>query len=341
MDDENFLVRKLEEQNLADWAWRRGQYSAPTTSPTKGKLEGGIRLLFAQPKTTFRQNVPDGLITGQVLDALDLPDCTFASFQLPSGVCSLHTYPESSHVDDCKKLGLIFRTPQKSECSTGGLSISHDFSTGITTALVLGYSFSIDELVVAPKPVFEAFLQQIRENWTLWNHALLLPSLFLVLHTLRVRSYIYDTLSSRVIYLESCIGITKAGRSGQIRYDAPEEAKNEDQEKLFIEDEKGDQHMQRDRAKKLTATINDLSTSILFARRSPQWDMECADFLLKLLDDNQRLQTYQSVSAQHFRQTLDYVKSYSAALSEATETSQARLQLQLNIVCSETTFCPS
>lgn len=251
---------------------------------------------------------------------------------MSSGVFSLHTVPEGSTIDTCARLGLVFRTPQKSECSTGGISVCHDFSTGVTTALIVGYSFSLEEFKSTPPETLKTFLRQLRENWVLWSHPLLLPSTFLILHTLQVRLHIYKSLSHKVMSLERCIGVTKAGRPVEIQQDASEDHDADYNDTLFGQDENGEQYMQRDIAKKLTASINDLSTSILFTKRSPKWDMECSRFLTGLMTKSKRLQAHGSIPGQQFEQTLEYVYSYSEALAEATETFQARLRLQLNIV---------
>lgn len=149
--DAKLKICGVKETDIADWIWQKGAYSAAnSTSTPNRKLEGGFRILFAQPMTTFREAIPDGLTANPVLDALSLPQCSFASFQMSSGVFSLHTTPEGSTIDTCTKLGLVFRTPQKAECSTGGISLCHDISTGITTALILGYSFTLERFVQHP-----------------------------------------------------------------------------------------------------------------------------------------------------------------------------------------------
>lgn len=132
--------------------------------------------------------------------------------------------------------------------------------------------------------------------------------------------------------LESCIGVTRAGRPENPQFAAPQDRDEKHNEALFFEKEGEEQHMDRNVAKKLTASINDLSTSILFTKRSPKWDMDCSKFLLGLMTESKRLKDYAGIPGQQFEQTLQYVHSYSEALAEATETFQARLRLQLNIV---------
>lgn len=290
-----------------------------------------MRILFAQPKSTFREAIPHGLTANPVLEALGLPQCSFASFQLSSGVFSLHTIPEGSTIDKCTKLRFVFRTPQKAECSTGGISLCHDVATGMTTALALGYSFSLEDPKTTTWEALEPISRQLRMNWALWTHPLLLPSTFLNLHTIRVKRYIYDTLNHDVMSLERCIGVTKAGRPDDAQFGAKGYQNGMPQGELFKND-RGEQRMQRNIAKELTTLLNDLSTSILFTKRSPKWDMDCSMFLIRLLGESKRLQNHGSIPGQQFEQTLEYVHIYSEALAEATETFQARLRLQLNIV---------
>lgn len=156
---------------------------------------------------------------------------------------------------------------------------------------------------------------------------MLLPCTFLANHVQRVRSYVLGLLSDTVVQLESNIGVTKAGRSQKGRLQRQLAKPPEDEPKLFI-----DGQMQREHARLLVGSINDISTWIIFAKRSPQWDIESVDFLLGLLGGSARLRRYREVEGAVFRETLDYLRNYSEACLEITQTSEARMQLQLDIV---------
>lgn len=130
-----------------------------------------------------------------------------------------------------------------------------------------------------------------------------------------------DFLSSEVVEIEASIGVTKAGRSQKLYL-----GRTKEEPKLFVNGQ-----MDRDRARKLMEMLNDVSTWCIFTKRSPQWNIECMDLLLQLLD-TQRLQRYREIEGGIFRETLDYLKNYSLSCLEVTQTSEARMQLQLNIV---------
>ncbi|KAK9777964.1 hypothetical protein SCAR479_05290 [Seiridium cardinale] len=320
-------AKTLENYEVQDWVWRQGPFARVSSHKNGSKFEGGLRILFAQSALKHRQAVPGALISSQVLEALQLPASTFASFQQPSGVFSCHTIPEGTSIDECKRLGLVFRTPQKRECTIGGFALAHDFETGITTALSLGNHFQLHEYkskqgTPSPPPAMEEFLAQLRDSENLWSHTLLLPCLFLVVHVQRVRTYIMEDLSRQIVLVENRVGITQTSRSQKHCY-----AEQGFGNSLFV----GEQ-LQREQAKALTREINNLSTWIIFTKRSPQWDIDCIKFLLQLLNGNQRFLAYRDIPAQTFRETLDYVQNYSEAGLEVTQSSEARMHLQLNIL---------
>lgn len=253
--------------------------------------------------------------------------------------------------------GLVFRTPHR-ECAIGGYALSHDFDTSITTALVLGNCFDLDDYgntqtgSLELPPSLKEFVDQVQDNQNLWSHPLLLPCLLLITHARMVRSFIISQISMRITSLEQMIGVTREDRpfgyttysgalhdGGQYYFSREESSSFHDRGRhhiissdratgqLFV-----DGQLQRDQAKVLTQSINTITTWIILAKRSPQWDMECVKFLRRVLDGSSRLANYSDIPAQVFRETLDYVESYSEVCLEVTQTSEARMQLHLNIV---------
>lgn len=200
-------------------------------------------------------------------------------------------------------------------------------------------------------PTFKEFVDQVQDNQNLWSHPLLLPCLLLITHARMVRSFIISQISMRITSLEQMIGVTREDRpfeyttySGALHdggqyYFSREESFSHDRGRhhiissdratgqLFV-----DGQLQRDQAKVLTQSINTITTWIILAKRSPQWDMECVKFLRRVLDGSSRLANYSDIPAQVFRETLDYVESYSEVCLEVTQTSETRMQLHLNIV---------
>jgi hypothetical protein len=70
---------------------------------------------------------------------------------------------------ESNKTGLLFRTPQKWECSIGMFAVSHAFDTCITTALSLGYAFDLDKFETEPPLRFASFVDQIKESQTFYS----------------------------------------------------------------------------------------------------------------------------------------------------------------------------
>ncbi|KAK6082240.1 hypothetical protein SCUP515_02532 [Seiridium cupressi] len=175
-----------------------------------------------------------------------------------------------------------------------------------------------------PKPPtsYGGIPAQLRDSENLWSHALLLPCLFLVVHVQRVRTYIMEDLSDQIVLVENRVGVTQIRRA-QKHFYAGKDFGNS----LFVCEQ-----LQREQAKALTRKINNLSTWLIFTKRSPQWDINCIKFLLQLLNGNQRFLAYRDIPAQTFRETLDYVQNYSEAGLEVTQSSEARMHLQLNIL---------
>ncbi|PSS03342.1 hypothetical protein BD289DRAFT_191491 [Coniella lustricola] len=343
-------LRPLAASDVEDWAFRRGPFSKSHNQglePSDGvpahnskARQGGLRLLLAQGAGHFARNVPSEILSPAVLDALHLPSCTLPTFQHPSGMCTRHMYPAGSTLDSCERLSLVFRSPQKWEMSIGGFAVSYDFATRTTTALSYGTIFDIWHFTntASPPPALSAFLAQLTRTQTLMHHVCYLPCLFLALHVERVRTYVMDDLSARVIDIEASIGITKAGRSGKffprtnLRAPVTDSAGEAELTPLF---DHGGQ-MNKATAKRLMRRLNDVTTWTIFSKRSPEWDIECAGFLLGLLDRSERLRKDEfgerMVPGEAFVETLEWLREHSRACYETTVTTEARLQLQLNIL---------
>jgi hypothetical protein len=85
-------------------------------------------------------------------------------------------------------------------------------------------------------------------------------------------------------------------------------------------------------ARRLTESINDLSTWINFAKRSPKWGIQCVDFLLSLVESDQRLRDLDGKSVKHLQETLSYMRDHCEASLDVAGSSAAQMQSQLDIV---------
>lgn len=209
--------------------------------------------------------------------------------------------------------------------------MSHDFSSGITTALSIGYDLQSYTVSLRPLAPGQSLIRKIKDCHSRWTHPLLLPSLFLVDHAQRVHNYINNLLSERVVLVEHLVGVTQTGRSQQPHLDFrnSEHAGDANSLKLFE-----GQRLQRENARKLVEKINDLSTQILFSKRSPEWNIGCNKFVLQLLEGSTRLANCRSIPARSFKEVLEFVRAYSEASAEVIQTNQDRVSLQLDIVSS-------
>lgn len=207
-------------------------------------------------------------------------------------------------------------------------AISHAFDTRITTALSLGYAFDLDTFETKRPSTFDKFVGQLNDNRGYWTHPMMLPCMFLITHALRVELYLRDTIGPEVVAIKDYIGITRAGTSQREYLGLSVDHSKVSQRKLFMNG-----RLHRGNAKRLTESINDLSTWINFTKRSPKWDIQCADFLLNLMDSDQRLHDADGKSAKHLQETLHYVRNQCEASLDVAESSAAQMQLQLDIVC--------
>jgi hypothetical protein len=211
--------------------------------------------------------------------------------------------------------------------TTGGLALSHDFTTGITNALILGQGYSLHTLPAVHSNL-DAFLSSLRDNLFQCVHPLVLPTLFLMSHVWRVDQNIIEDITPKVMDIEKSIGITKSGRTPSTYSGSPTEfGRDETLGRLYNSDE-----LQRWEAKRLTEAINDLSTRLIFVKRSPSWDLEASETLINLLKDTPRLKEYRGVSYHGILETIEFLRSYSDASLDKVQTSQSRMELQLNIV---------
>lgn len=210
--------------------------------------------------------------------------------------------------------------------------MSHDFKTGMTTALYIGFASDLHGAIDSSSQLPSALasvISKFEKYRSLWTHPLFLPSLFLAEHTRRVGNLVSRTLDRQVVLLEYRIGVTKAGRADKPHLDFPDDSDVAElpKQKLYV----GEQ-LQRANVRKLMEDLNDLTTRLEFTKGSPNWDDRFAVFILRMLDRSQRLENYRGTSSAAFRETLEYVQNCSQSLCEIVHGHYSRMQLQLNIV---------
>jgi hypothetical protein len=210
-------------------------------------------------------------------------------------------------------------------------AVSHAFDTRITTALILGYAFDLDKFETKPPLALASFIDQLEESRAYWTQPMMLPCMFLATHALRVESYLRDTIGPEVVLVKDHVGVTKAGTSQRDYLGLHGDEHGVRQRRLFVGG-----RLHRGNAQRLTESINDLSTWLIFTKRSPQWDIQCADFLLNLIEGDQRLRDRDGVSVNRFQEALRYMRNSCEACLHDVESAQAQMQLQLEIVSTST-----
>ena len=117
--------------------------------------------------------------------------------------------------------------------------------------------------------IVPALLGLFRNVIQAWNHPLLLPTIFLEHHMYRTRaSTNYGNVIDETVRIERELRVTKVGQNTH-----------------SISDGKGKDL--RAKTEELTVLINTHSTRIPFTSRSPDWNLKCSEFTLKLLSQLQ------------------------------------------------------
>ena len=159
--------------------------------------------------------------------------------------------------------------PRKIQVATYVLSLSHNFSTGWTTALIHGESVMTPALALQKDQASGISGQLhalIMATPILWAHPLLLPTILLKNYIYRAELFVW-MLDDQVVDLESSIGVTFAGR---LRHRKPSQ-----NVKLPT----------RSDMRKLTMGTHTTLTDLIFSSRVLMFSHDCAAYLLKTGDE--------------------------------------------------------
>lgn len=223
-------------------------------------------------------------------------------FQLPAttlesifGYQGIYTkrFEYSDDVESLKRVSFTIKVQQKMPIANYILAMSHDLSTGMTTAFIYGThlhtilpvitqslmsnplnpkmdrhrnrkaSFYGDESSKELTQVSQ-MLSRLQCSVRFWNHPILLPLVFMDNYLSRCHIFAWD-LEDRVTDLERRTGVVFSGRTA---------AKNE-------ELELNPENVPRKRIRALTIDMHTLLTEIVFFEKVAFWTCNCIDFIYR------------------------------------------------------------
>lgn len=220
------------------------------------------------------------------------------------------------------------KVPQKIQVANYVLALSHDLSTGVTTALINGYcamtmrKYLTDEIrnFVGNEHSDQSYhiLSQIQANTASWTHPMLLPTILLETHMQRARRF-SEKLESQVMELERSTGVVFAGRLGGGGAKPPPK-----------------EHTRRD-TRRLTQDMHTTLSEIIMFSSSTSWDLNFAPVLLKWCKDAAEIiphvrwhSTIQGTRA--LDEALEHMVGESKSMSEYVTTLKERVQSQVTVV---------
>lgn len=330
--DRNFGYGSLEDDQILRWVsnldWKPLGYPKD-----KHELVGNIRVIVCERSRYDPLDFPiSRSIFEEVEQAFHLHPATLPTFESHAGTFSRYLTFCNDDRTKLKRIAFILKAPQKREIANYGLSLSHDVECHVTTALLYGAEVLIRpeseintrnvedrpqrqyENRFEPRPTVPALLDLFRNAIHAWNHPLLLPSILLEHHMHRTRAFTnYGKIIDETVKIERELGVTKVGRNI-----------------YSISDGKGKDL--RARAEELTVLINTHSTRILFTSRSPDWNLKCSEFKLKLLSQLQPYLPGQHEAHHELKELLEFNLGFAEAAVDDVTSVRERMALQLNVL---------
>ncbi|KAB8237140.1 uncharacterized protein BDW43DRAFT_307421 [Aspergillus alliaceus] len=333
----NFRQGLLDNSQIEAWLQQTGSFSIPDFPPSVGHSNGGVRLLICD-YTSFPHPLLGMSFENYCLveSTLGLHPATLPALQVHAGTFSGHF--KSSQEKD--KISIVLKAPQKYEIANYMLSLTHDPTSRWTTALLAGeaiiepphlfgeYPSDIPIRFRAPAGVIRASLMQSPEAW---NNPLTLPCILVTDHLKRLQNYSTGSLTQEVMIIEEQLGVTRVGRRNQMpRFDGQAGRKSQpgDTDGLNFG------IPERYQAKFLTIAINTRLTSILFTRRSPKWNYEASEFLMRLISEFSEVFQEQQSLNDRMGELMEHNISLAHSIEDQVLNLQARLELQLNVLYS-------
>lgn len=218
----------------------------------------------------------------------------------------------------------MIKVPQKVQIANYVLSLSHNLSTGWTTAFIHG-----DHVLAAPhseedktSTISEQIRALIAATPALWAHPLLLPTILLKNYKNRAEVFT-RMLDDQVVSLEHSIGVTFAGRLRRDMSAVPQLPKVPS----------------RDDMRKLTMGTHTVLTEIIFLSRVVAFNCNAAAYLLQTGDEiNSQLPPQRRVSLLHpsreLRETAQHMEFSSTSVQGFCSNLKERVLSQIQVLYS-------
>lgn len=225
--------------------------------------------------------------------------------------------------------GIVIKASQKYQVGNYGLSISHDFTTRITTGLLHGTGVMLNrnDFPAWPNcPSIEIF-DLIKAAPHLWTHPMLLPTILLQHHIYRAEQFCTTQLDDRANNLQNQLGMSRAGRLNGLRGPYMDPAGGRP-----IQDTKVSLH-------NLTGEMNTCITELIWFCQVSEWECECVHFLSRTLDEVVDLTANRAdlvlLETREIRECIEYMTSAAAGLKGHNNRARERLQADFNVVSAQ------
>ena len=220
---------------------------------------------------------------------------------------------------------IVIKVPQKVQIANYLLSLSHNLSTGWTTALIHGdgvMGLASDSQEDKVSTISEQIQTLISTTNSLWAHPLLLPTILLKNYKERAEAFTW-VLDDLVVGLENSIGVTFAGRLRRKLATAPQNPKLPSRSDM----------------RQLTMGTHTVLTDLIFLSRVVTFNRDSAAYLLRISDGiSSHLTPQRCASLSHasyeLRDTAKYMECSSNSLQGFCANLKERVLSQIQVLYS-------
>lgn len=219
----------------------------------------------------------------------------------------------------------MIKVPQKIQIANYVLSLSHNLSTGWTTALIHGDHAMVlasNSQEDKASTVSEQIRALILATPTLWTHPLLLPTILLKNYMNRAEVFGWS-LDDQVMTLENSIGVSFAGRLRRKMSAAPQNINPPTRSDM----------------RNLIMGTHTILTEIIFFSRVVTFNRDCAAYLFKLGEEmSPRIPSSRRASLFHasreLRSAANYMESSSNSMQGFCSNLKERVLSQIQVLYS-------
>jgi hypothetical protein len=304
------------EKNVTGWLHQTAAFEPLSNQQSSGRIEGGIRLIMCERENHRPSMTMSRQVYEKVEQQFELHPTTLPALFMHGGLYVKYLERDSA-TDQPTKLRIVVKAAQKVEVANYLLSLTYDFSTRWTTAIICG------DGVVSARPRDSPYGQQLQQlvnaisiNPSLWTDPLFLPSV--LLHNYAYRTQIRaDVTDEDVRDVEGMLGVMSAGRT-------------------FAE--RDIVNWPSDIDPKATAIrLHSVAPQIIFMRSSCKWLQGYLTFLraaVNELDSGKPGATDFRDSNRNISESLEYASSWIDGIETIFNSLQERMELQANVLFS-------